>query len=445
MITRKRFLLLGSLGIVSTLIPGFLFSNTTLQLNLETIVLLKKARKYRKQGKLNLAKTTYQEVLVIDPTEIRAYNGIRKILLNKKNKEFEVIQLYQQALIHLANNLRIKRSLYNEYFKAALGNRKVLNKINIPGRMLTYVKGKYEEMLVTYPEKKNLQKQLEKIEKYIELSVDTINPHNNIPLKTYRKEQRKIHKRRFEGLTAQKTALMLNKLNSKLNSVDREGHIREMNKVNIKALRKEKRYSEALLASQNFLNTKDKSDPHFIKQFRDLAKQLNQHDQLLAFEIQNHVSKTTFWSAISLFDAYFRKAEIQNQSPSSTMDILLQFMTEKTDDPNQQFEIATRKIKIELLKNNLSQAKENIIHQCGEMMGISASHYIDRMNLIVAKYYKKIGNDVDKNNVINIAVNPRSFTENSDEIKKSLALMNMGRSYENPIHIQNLQKKIASL
>ncbi|QBO59516.1 tetratricopeptide repeat protein [Chryseobacterium salivictor] len=445
MITRKRFLLLGSLSIVSTLIPCFLFSNTTLQSNPETLTLLKNARKYRKQGKLKLAQTTYQEVLVIDPTEVRAYNGIRKILLSKKNKEYEVIQLYQQALIHLPNNLRIKRSLYNEYFKAALGNRKVLNKINISGRMLTYVKGKYEEIIETYPEKKNLQKQLEKLEKYIQLNVDNTNPHNNISLKLYRKEQRKKHKRRFDGLSAQKTTLMLTELEAKPVSDDRAQHIREMARVNIKALRSEKRYSEAFNASEIFLTTNNAIDPYFIKQFRDLAKQLNEYERLLTFEIKNHTSKTTFWSAISLFDAYFRKAEVQNQSPSSVMDILLQFMTEKADDPNQQFEIATRKIKIELLKNNLSQAKENIINQCGEMMGISASHYIDRMNIIVAKYYKKTGNNYDKNNVINIAVNPRSFIGNNDEIKNSLALMNMERSYENPIHIQNLQKKIASL
>ena len=98
MITRRKFLMMGSLGILSTLTPGLLFSNTFSNSNPDTIALLKKARRYRKQGRLNLAKSIYQDVLAIDPTEVRAYNGIRKILLNKKNKEFEVIQLYQQAV-----------------------------------------------------------------------------------------------------------------------------------------------------------------------------------------------------------------------------------------------------------------------------------------------------------------------------------------------------------
>lgn len=445
MITRRRFLLMGSLGILSTLIPNFLFSNTISNSNTDAIALLKKARKYRKQGKLNLAKSTYQEVLTIDPTEVRAYNGIRKILLNKKNKEFEVIQLYQQALTHIPNNLRIKRSLYNEYSKAALGNRKVLQQINIPGRLLLHVKSKYEEMITAYPEKKNLQKQLEKIEKYIDLNVDTQNPHNNLPLKAYRKQQKKNHKKRFDGLPAQRTTLMLAELNAKPVSDDRAQHIREMSKVNIKALRTEKRYSEALDASEVFLNTKNSMDPLFIKQFRDLAKQLNQYDKLITFETQNHTTKNNFWSAIALFDAYYRKTEKQNQSAPAIMDSLIQFMEEKVNDPRQQFELDTRRIKIELLRNNLSLAKDKIINQCEAMMGVSAPHNIDRMNVIIAKYYKRIGDIEAKNSMVSIAINPKSFLESNDEIKKSIALMNMGRSYENPIHIQNLQRKLASL
>lgn len=436
---------MGSLGILSTLTPGFLFSNVIYKSNPDTIALLIKARRYRKQRKLNLAKTTYEQVLAIDPTEVRAYNGIRKILLNKKNKEFEVIQLYRQALTHLPNNLRIKRSLHNEYFKAALGNKKVLQQINIPGRMLIHVKERYEEMIVAYPEKKNLQKQLEKIEKYIQLNVDTENPHNNRSLKAYRKQQRKNHKKRFDELPAQMTTLMLAELVAKPISDDREMHIREMAKVNIKALRTEKRYSEALLAAENFLNTKNASDPHFIKQFRDLAKQLNQYDKLIMFESQNHQLKNTYWSAVSLFDAHNRKADNQSQSAPLIMDSLVVFMTEKLNDPNQLFELNTRKIKLDLLKNNFPQAREKIVIQCKEMMGISATHYIDRMNVIIANYYRKIQDDESRNAIVSIAMNPRFYFESDDEMKKSIAIMNMRRSYDNPIHIQNLQKKLASL
>ena len=80
-----------------------------------------------------------------------------------------------------------------------------------------------------------------------------------------------------------------------------------------------------------------------------------------------------------------------------------------------------------------------------KMRGISSPHSIDRMNVIIANFCQKNGDDDTKNSIINIAIEPKSFLESNDEIKKSIALMNIGRSYENPIHIQNLQRKLASL
>ena len=128
MITRKNFLLLGSLSFVSIFIPNLFFSKLfSTHTSADITSLLKIAKKYRKQNKLTLAKNTYEEVLGLDPTEIRAYNGIRKILLNKKNREYQVIQLYEQALVNIPTNIRIKQRLYNEYFKVALGNKKILN------------------------------------------------------------------------------------------------------------------------------------------------------------------------------------------------------------------------------------------------------------------------------------------------------------------------------
>lgn len=447
MMTRKRFLLLGSFGVISTLIPKILFSKTLLTPNgnnNDTKVLLKKAKKYRKQKKYNLAKSTYEEVLTIDPAEVRAYNGIRKILLDKKNKEYEVILLYQQALTHLPNNFRIKHRLYNEYFKASLGNKKILQKLNISGRVLTYVKTKYEELLAGHPEKKNIQNQLDKINKYVTLNVDTGNPRNNKLLKAYRKEQKKNFKNRFNGLNSQQVSSKLSVLEAKPFSEDRKRHIREMQKVNVKALRKEKKYADALNLSSSIL-ANNNLDPHFIKQFRDLAKQLKQYDKLLIFETKNHASKKTFWSATSLFDVHYKIAESQNLSAPSIMDSLVQFMTEKISDPQQQFELNTRKIKLELLKTNLSQAKDLIMNQCEKMKGSSSAHSIDRMNVIIAEYCKKAGDLDTKSSIVKIALDPKYFLENNDELKRSIAYLNIRRSYENPIHIQNLQKKLTGL
>lgn len=288
MISRKKFLHLAGLGIVSSLAPNFLFANSFESSTTDDVsAILKVARRLRKQGRLNAAKAKYEQILTIDASEIRAYNGIRKILLAKKNKELQVIQLYQQAATYMPTEGRFKQRLYNQYAKAALGNKKIISQLNIPNtRPLLFVKQKYEEMLVLQncANKKNLEKELAKINKYIALNVDVSDVRKNKELKKFRRDNRNAHKKRFSHLTAQETTVALVNLKAKNSSIDRIPQIREMSKVNIAAYRLEKNYVAALAASKDFLNTIDKSDPYFIKQFRELSKQLNGYDDLISFE-----------------------------------------------------------------------------------------------------------------------------------------------------------------
>ena len=447
MISRKKFLYLAGLGMVSSLAPNFLFAKI-FQSSLQDDVpaLLKAARRLRKQGKLNASKIKYEQVLSLDPVEIRAYNGIRKILLSKKNKELQVIQLYQQAANNIPDNKRIKRRLYNQYSKIALGNEKIAAQLNIPNRILVYVKEKYEELLLqNYPNRKNLENELAKINKYIALKVDTDDARKNKELKKYRRENRNAHKQRFSSLTAQETTLELTRLKAKAVSIDRKPQIREMSKVNIAAFRTEKNYTAALRASYTYLDTIDKSDPYFIKQFRELSKQLNSLDDLISFEEYNHSQKHTFWSAIALFDVYFKQAESQNSEGSLVMDSLVQEISAKSENPQQNFETATRLIKYFILKNDFATAKTKILALCRQKTGTSDAHSIDRANLLIAKFYAKQGDSSNKSKILNIINAPTSFVENEDELIRHTALLNLNRSNEKPIHLQQLQQNINNL
>ena len=449
MISRKKFLHLAGLGMLSSLAPNFLFAKffKLPSIDDDIATLLKAARRLRKQGRLNAAKTKYEQVLSLNASEIRAYNGIRKILLSKKNKELQVIQLYQQASANIPNDLRIKRRLYNQYAKAALGNKKIIGQLNIPGnRILTYVKERYEELLLqNYPNKKNLEKELIKINKYIALNVDTVDTRKNKELKKYRRENRNMHKRRFDHLTAQETTQKLATLKAAETSADRLPQIREMSKVNIAAFRTEKNYSAALRASYTYLDTIDKSDPYFIKQFRELSKQLNSLDNLIRFEEHNHSQKNTFWSALALFDVYCRQCETQNSAGSSAMDSLVQEISAKSENPQQNFETATRQIKYYTLKNDFANAKIKILALCRQKTGTTDAHSIDRVNLLIAKFYAKQGDSNNKSKILNIINAPKSFVENEDELIRSTALLNLNRSNEKPIHLQQLQQNINNL
>ncbi|SDF51160.1 tetratricopeptide repeat protein [Epilithonimonas hungarica] len=449
MISRKKFLHLAGLGIVSSLVPNFLLARFVESSSIDNDVptLLKAARRLRKQGRLNAAKNKYEQVLALDASEIRAYNGIRKILLSKKHKELEVIQLYQQASANIPTNLRIKRRLYSQYTKAALGNKKITGQLNIPGgRILTYVKERYEELLLqNYPNKKNLEKELAKIDKYIALNVDIVDTRKNKELKKYRRENRNAHKQRFNHLTAQETVQELAALKAKEPSNDRLPQIREMSKVNISALRAEKDYNGALDAASIYLETIDKSDPYFIKQFRELSKQLNNIDDLVRFENYNHTQKKTFWSALALFDVYFKQSEVLNSPGSSVMDSLIQEISSRSENPQQNFETITRQVKYLILKGDFTGAKTKLFALCLQKAGTSDAHSIDRVNLIIAKFYSRQGSSNDISRILEIVNNPTRFIENEDELTRHTALLNLNRSNNKPIHLQQLQQNINNL
>lgn len=443
MITRKAFLQIGSLSLISLLLPTYVLSRvppTTPDIK----NLLKIAKKYRKQGKFSQAKEVYENILLLDPKEIRVYNGLRKILLRGKNKEFEVIKLYERALSFMPDNLRLKRALYNEYFKAAVGNRKVAKQLGIPGRLLDYTRDRYLEIAAEYPEKLNIQNQIKKIDRYIQLNVDVINPHKNIQLKAYRKSQKQNHKDRFKLLSSEESKNRLSLLKAKPFSKDRQGHIREMSKTYILALRKEKKYTEAFSAVQNILSANN-SDPYFIKHFRSLGNQLKMTDSLLEFETRNHASKKTFWSAVALFDANLRKAESQAASPFKELDSLLEFMEKNKKSPNEHFELVTRRITSHIVKGDLQLARGEILTQCRNMYGVSNAHLIDRLNVLTARYFVRGGDGELADRIISIATNPNFYIESEDEMEKNIAMINSNRSYEKTIHIENLRRKISTL
>ncbi len=196
----------------------------------------------------------------------------------------------------------------------------------------------------------------------------------------------------------------------------------------------------------SYYDTVDKSDPLFLKYIRDLSKLQHKYDILISIETQNHTLKKSFWSALALLDAHIKKAYHQHISLSPTTTIsLLSFLETETDTPEKKFELITRKIKLDILSNQLNSAKDKILKQCKNMYGISNTHTIDRMNMLIAHYYVKNGDNEGKNRILSIVINPQSFIESSDNLIQSLALINQNRNFAKIVHTQNLQRLINNL
>jgi len=446
MITRKKFLALGSLGVISLFFPTNLFSNNKSVFGLLDVnILLKNARNLRKQGKNNQAKEIYQQIISQYPNEIRAYDGMRKIILSQKKKEWDVILMFKAALVLNPNNVALKQRLYKEYFNAVLGNKKIKKAINFNGRLLSEVKQKYETFVQNHPNSNNIQKQFAKISRLMEWNADTQNPNINTALKTYKKTQHTNFKKRFNDIPISQLETKLNTLLSKPFSKDRKQHIRELHNVVIRKYRKNKNNTAALNRALSYYNTVDKNDPLILKYIRDLTKLKKNFDTLITIETQNHIEKNSFWSALALIDAHLKKTENQNIPVSSQLNPLIQFLALNIDSPDKKFEFNTRIIKFDILKNQLDAANDKIMTECKNMYGSSNTHSIDRMNILIAKYYHKKGDAEGKKRILNIASDPQSYIDNPDSLIKAIALMNQNRVFIKPVHIQNLQKLISKL
>ncbi|MCX8532160.1 tetratricopeptide repeat protein [Chryseobacterium luquanense] len=443
---RKEFLSLSSLGIFSFMFPSFkLFSNTSKAI-VDVNVLLKNACILRKQKKFNQAKQAYEQIIAQHPDEIRAYDGLRKTFLSQKKKEWQVILMFKTALLLNPNNPELKKRLYKEYFNACLGNKKVKNLINFNGRLLSHVLQNFATFVQNHPNNLDLQKQYSRITRLLDCNADTQNAKQNQALKAYNKQQYKNFKNRFSELNTSQLESKLAQLSSKPISLDRKQHIRELHKLIFQKLRKEKNNTEALNKALSYYNTIDKKDPLFLKYVRDLSKFQKKYDILISVEAQNHTLKNNFWSALALLDAHVKKAEHQNISVSGVnATSLFLFLEENMDSPDKKFEVATRKIKFDLINNQTDLAKEKILNQCKIMYGVSNTHSIDRMNILIAKYFKRKGDVENKNKILNIVGDPKSFIESSDPIIVSTALINQNRSSIKPVHLQNLQNLISKL
>lgn len=443
---RKKFLSLSSLGIFSLFIPKFIFSkDSPKHLPTDVNALLKSASDLRKQKKYNQAKQIYEQIISLFPNEIRAYDGMRKALLSEKNKEWEVILMFRTALALQPNNMDLKRRLYKEYMNASLGNKKIKKMIGFNGSLLSEVKDKYESFTNINARSKNSDKHYFKICKMVEFKADSENPHKNKALKTYRKEHCKKFKDRFALLTASEVEQKLNVLLAKPHSKDRNQHIRELYVHSCKKLRKEKNNIEALNKAITYYNTVDKKDPLFLKYIRDLSKLQQKYDILITIETQNHALKNSFWSALALLDAHIKKTEHQHVYLPSIVPSLLTFLEKETDTPDKKFELITRKIKLDILNNQLTAAKDKILGQCKNMYGISNTHSIDRMNMLIAHYFMKSGDHATKNKIVNIAINPHSYIDSSDNLVQALALINQNRNFTKITHVENLQRLISKL
>ena len=433
-ITKSSLTLLG-LGISNTLlgqIHSLVHNETT-----ETITQkLKKAANRRRNGQLNQAKNIYNNIIAIDSNEIRAYDGLRKILLQTKYKELEVLQLYNNGLNQNPTSLIFKERVAKEYMRLSLGNKKFTNQLNIGQDLLLSAKLLFNQVRTEFPNNQQFEIQFQKAKKKINQNANTIDARINTELKVERKNNRENFKKRFKNLNNTQLEAKLNFLLAKPNSIHRIKHIKEVSIIYINKLRKNGNINLAIQkAKEMYLN--DKEDVRALQLCRKLCRKSNSLDVLENIERVNKGFKNTFWSNLALFDLLLKRYKKEGVGSVSEMNSLLNQTTPFAKDTLQKFELISRKIRLGLNTNNLLYVKNTLNIMAESINGISSAELINRFNILTARYYKK-NNEIEKANII-IAI---GLQDNSIEIQDAflikIAEINKSKLNDNPAHNQKL-------
>lgn len=297
-ISRRKFLSASSLTLV-----GLAFSNSLLGQSLSPLIVipvtetilekLKRAADIRKnnvggvsQGMmarstnsnsgLSDARAIYDEIIILEINEVRAYDGIRKILLQEKFMELEVLQLYLANLSESAINPVFAGRAANEYMRLALGNKKFTQELNSTEDLLVVASSLFNQARVADPTNEDYEVQFQKVEQRMMMQSTTIDARDNPALKVLRKANRLRHKKRFDRWDISTIQLVLSDMQGKRKNADRDNHIRELHKVYINRLISLNDYDKASSELEKLYQF-DKADVHTLKIAREICNKYGRY------------------------------------------------------------------------------------------------------------------------------------------------------------------------
>jgi len=378
---------------------------------------------------LDQARSIYNEVIVMDPNEVRAYDGIRKILLQDKYQEMEVFQLYQNQ--NLQNPIFTER-IAKEYRRIALGNKKLVTELNNPQDLLTLSKELFNQAKIALPLNQQLDPQIQKTERKIDQEASTLDARDNPKLKAEKKANRLEHKNRFQKKETSDLKYLLDSLLVKAENKDRKVRIREIHKFYINRLN-ETRYIDEAVAEIYKLYQYDKTDSHTLKLARKICNKQARYTVLEKIERENDDRKNNFWSKIALFDVLLRKYKKDASGDRTELSIILSKASDLKQSYSQNFEVNTRNVKLALALNNLSETAIHLNTLADSIVGITSAHAIDRFNFLCFNYYKKLNDTPKAVMTLNIALRQNGLPL-SDSLLQKIEAVNKTKVVEKQIH-----------
>lgn len=390
---------------------------------------------------LDDARDIYDQIITINPMEVRAHDGIRKILLQDKYNEVEVLSLFINSLNQSPTFLPFKARVAQEYMRIALGNKKFVNQLNSSQDLLLTSKELFDQIRVEAPTVQQYQVQYQKADFRLQHNSTTLDARDNPDLKVKRRKNRTAYQNRFDNMTSVEIDSRLQSLifnQTKQFNQNRVHHLREVYKIYINKLVYENKIPDAVENCEQLYEI-DPDDCNSLFLIRAICNKHKQYEVLEVIERRNNVRKNTEWSQLALYDVLLKRYVTEGYGNLNEMENIIRSIVTEDRSLTHVVEVKTREIKLAFAQSQWTLANNLLKSLADIMQGITSAHWIDRFNYLCIAYYKK-NNDIEKSLiVINIALGQNELPI-TDLLLQKIQSVNKTRFTPKAIHNDRLNR-----
>ncbi len=412
---------------------------------------LKEAADLRKNDNWNSAERIYQEIISQKPDEIRAYDGLKKVILrNSPNDMQKVLEMYLSGLNKNPQNALFNQRVATCYASIAQGNKKVAQQLGGTSQLLQKALNHSKKAGELSAKNIPIAVQYKKLQKRKQFRSDSTDARDNKEFRQYRKENGKQYRRLFTGRDKTKIEANLEKLklrenarrnlltsaNGKEMTSKRSKQISKLYVASIKDLKKNQNIPQAIKKSKELYQFSGGST-NSLFMVKKFCYEYNKPEEAESILRTNHQKQNTFWSGIGLFDVLVARYKNRQISDLSEARNILSEASQKAKGPMQNFELHIRELIVNIHTKD-PKTYDNLMKLADSLAGISSTHTIDRFNSLCVLYFTSLNQKDNALKVLDAALKINPQQRESSPIFEKLALVNMNRDDSKPIHRQQL-------
>ncbi|WP_025125363.1 hypothetical protein [Myroides odoratimimus] len=446
---RKKFILSSSFFLLgmnflkaSTLIPSSCFQepikgNTNINLLLKKAADLRKSNFVKKQNKGAMSRrmffsspingtnniyAIYDQILEDSPTEIRAYNGKRKLMLQESESVLDIVNMYLKGVELNSHDALFKDRLAKEYLRVLTGSFKSIKSLPSPlnnkKELLDAIEKYYVEAIALDSNNQQLLVQLEKLRELKGLGFFEVDSRKNKQLKHRKKANKALVRNENRLMTSSDHLKKIKRLNARDIDDYRNSELQLSEKKYIKSLQKEKNYAKAVEESVKYYK-RNPEDVDGLKLVRITLKKNKRYDLLESIERDNNKRQNTLWSHIALFNVLMKRIELTRSKNYTELDTILLNAKKLAEFNNEKFELKCKELFLGIYKKTPSMSQQ-LLEYGQELVGLRVPYRIDRYTRLCVDYYMSIG-EIDKAlTAIDIVVSLNTDSQLEDSILDTL-------------------------